>query len=61
MSPFLAAFGWSRFTTKNELSGTIRTSKLFVLFFALSLLVSLLSCLWTCSGHPTWAGGYTQR
>lgn len=61
MAPFLIAFGGSRLGTKNELHERIRTPKLLILFFALSLLVSLLSCLWTCSGHPTWTNGYTQH
>lgn len=59
MAPFLIAFGWRKFLGKNSIYN--RTLKPLVLFFAMSFLVSLLSCLWTCSGHPTWISGYTQR
>jgi len=57
MAPFLIAFGWSTFLKGNR----TRMPRPLVLFFALSFIVSLLSCLWTCSGHPTWTSGYTQR
>ena len=60
MAPFLIAFGWSKFL-KGEFSNRMRMPRPLVLFFALSFIVSLLSCLWTCSGHPTWTSGYTQR
>jgi len=59
MAPFLIAFGWSTFFGKNAIHN--RTFKPLIIFFAMSFLVSLLSCLWTCSGHPTWISGYTQR
>jgi hypothetical protein len=59
MAPFLIAFGWSKFFGKSAIHN--RTLKPLIIFFAMSFLVSLLSCLWTCSGHPTWISGYTQR
>lgn len=59
MAPFLIAFGWSKFFGKSTIHN--RTLKPLIIFFAMSFLVSLLSCLWTCSGHPTWISGYTQR
>ena len=61
MAPFLICFGWSKFSGKNELSNGTLLPRPMVLFFTLSFLVSLLSCLWTCSGHPTWISGYTQH
>jgi hypothetical protein len=61
MAPLLIAFGWSKFFGKSEFGNRPPLPRSMVLFFALSLLVSLLSCLWTCSGHPTWTGGYTQH
>jgi hypothetical protein len=59
MAPVLIAFGWSKFFGKSAIHN--RTLKPLIIFFAMSSLVSLLSCLWTCSGHPTWISGYTQR
>jgi hypothetical protein len=29
-----------------------------LLLLTISLLVSMVSCLWTCGGHPTWTSGY---
>ncbi len=26
--------------------------------FAISLLISMFSCAWSCGGHPTWTSGY---
>lgn len=59
MAPFLIAFGWSKFFGKSAIHN--RMFRPLILFFAVSFLASLLSCLWTCSGHPTWISGYTQR
>ena len=28
-------------------------------FLAISLLLSMASCVWSCGGHPTWTTGYT--
>jgi hypothetical protein len=28
------------------------------LLLTISLLISMVSCFWTCGGHPTWTNGY---
>jgi hypothetical protein len=61
VSPFLIAFGLSKLFEKNEFQVRKLVPRRLLLFLGLSLLVSLFSCLWTCSGHPTWTSGYTQH
>jgi len=29
-----------------------------LLLLTISLLISMVSCFWTCGGHPTWTNGY---
>jgi len=29
-----------------------------LLWLTISLLISMVSCFWTCGGHPTWTNGY---
>jgi hypothetical protein len=61
VSPFLIAFGLSRLFEKSDFQVRKPVPRRLLLLLGLSLLVSLFSCLWTCGGHPTWTGGYTQH
>jgi hypothetical protein len=59
VSPLLIGWGFAVIFSKWR---TIRLQKgwlpSLLLLLAFSLLAGMFSCAWSCSGHPTWMGGY---
>jgi hypothetical protein len=59
VSPLLIVTGFvtvfSKWNTLREQKGWLSA---LLLLLAMSLLLCMFSCVWSCGGHPTWAGGY---